>query len=269
MGRSGSTLLQRLLNVHPGLTIWGEHGAFLSGLVQSYEVASDPNVTKHLTDGYDHRHQVMGELADKAIFKPWVSAFTPQHIEASITNMIRDLFTQGLDPEIRWGFKEIRYSEVEIARLMEMFPQAHLVVLARDIRGHAQSRFFAFGYSDFDLTTDDGRKVALTRLSNTSNGWIRRYKGILEACEKFEDRFSIVAYQDLVVGSTRPAELFAELGEPPVPQSALDEVLNAVAGSSYKFNEAARENREALIELHADVDIDWDEAARLSQILGV
>ena len=269
LGRSGSTLLQRLLNVHPGITIWGEHGGFLKGVLQSYGDLSEPATVTNLESGYESRADVLGELENKDSFKPWVSPFTAPIAKHAMANMVRSLFTAELDPTMRWGFKEIRYDAAQISPLMEMFPHAKVMILARDLRGHAQSRFFAFGNTNFDLTTDDGRAAAIVRLQNISKGWIERYQGLLEASERFEGRASIVAYNDLVVGSARPAALFTELGESPPAQGALDAVLEAVAGSSYKFNAAARENREMLAALHEEADVDWDEANRLSQILGV
>jgi len=56
MGRSGSTLLQRLLNVHAGLTIWGEHGGFLKGITEAYRlVGVEPSHRDQLEGGYEHR----------------------------------------------------------------------------------------------------------------------------------------------------------------------------------------------------------------------
>ena len=35
-GRCGSTLLQRVLNSSPEITVWGEHAGFLTSIAQSY-----------------------------------------------------------------------------------------------------------------------------------------------------------------------------------------------------------------------------------------
>ncbi len=41
-GRSGSTLVQRLLNCHPAQVVWGEHHGFLASLLGAYMQMSNP-----------------------------------------------------------------------------------------------------------------------------------------------------------------------------------------------------------------------------------
>ncbi len=269
MGRSGSTLLQRVLNVHPDITIWGEHGGFLSGILQSYRLASEPSAAQNLIEGYEHRAMVIGELAEKEVFRPWVSPFRPDDLEDAIRSMLVGLFSAGLTPSIRWGFKEIRYTDQELRTLLAVFPEAHLIVLARDIAGYAQSRFFAFGNTDFDLESDEGRAQASKRLATMMQGWTRRYQGLVDLVDEFADRSSVVAYGDLVADSDRPSRLFDELGEPRPDPAAIATVLGAVSGSSYKHNSAARSNRATLVELIESANVDWDEVARLSAKLGI
>ncbi len=267
MGRSGSTLLQRVLNLHPDVTIWGEHGGFLSGLLESYEAASRPVTAKNLAVGYESRHEIIGELQDKDSFKPWVSPFTTEDIERSFTDHVRGLFTSELAPTTRWGFKEIRYSQNEVATLMTMFPEAQLVILARDFPGFAQSRFFAFGNTDFDFDTEEGRAAAQLRLSKMADGWIRRYQGLLAARDQFVERTSVVAYHELTEGPSRAVELFAELGETAPTTGAIESVLGSIVGSTFRHNKAAIRNRDRLIELLDGAPIDWPEYELLAKEL--
>lgn len=269
MGRSGSTLLQRLLNVHPNLTIWGEHGGFLKGLLDSYAVTLHDANRDNLIDGYEHRATVIGELAEKEKFKPWVSPFRPVDLQERIRELMLELFTNSLTPEIRWGFKEIRYSKNEITPLMELFPHAHLVILARDLDGYSMSRFFAFGNTDFDLESDAGRAEASKKLAQMRHGWMTRYRGLLDVRDQFPDRTSVVSYADLAPGSSRPAELFGELGETMPSADAIEVVLGAKTGSSFRFNEAARANRELLQEVLLAADYDRDEYGQLASELGM
>ena len=269
MGRSGSTLLQRLLNVHPELTIWGEHGGFLKGLLDSYAVTLHEANRDNLIDGYDHRASVIGELVEKDKFKPWVSPFRPVDLQDRLRTLMVELFTEGLTPDIRWGFKEIRYSKSEIAPLMELFPNAHLVILARDLDGYSTSRFFAFGNTNFDLETTEGRAEASKKLGQMRNGWMARYGGLIDVRDQFSERTSVVSYADLTPGSARPAELFDELGEKLPSTDAIEAVLGAKTGSSFRFNEAARANRARLQDLLSEADYDRDEYSRLATELGV
>ncbi len=270
MGRSGSTLLQRVLNVHPQLTVWGEHGAFLKGILSSFMVTTtDSAVTTNLADGFENRASVIGPLSEVEAFKPWVSPFTTDDVSTGLRDFVIELFTRDLTEEIRWGFKEIRYTEVELERLLNMFAKGHLIVLARDVPGYAASRFFAFGNSEFDLVSEQGREKASKRVATMANGWVTRYQGLLGLADTFGDRMSFVAYSDLVSGSQRPAELFAELGETAPPSEAIEAVLGAKSGSSYTHNPEARENRERLAEIIATADYDRAEVGRLSMMLGL
>ena len=270
MGRSGSTLLQRVLNVHPELTIWGEHNAFLKGILSSHLVSSsDAAMAKNLDDGFENRASVIGELSEKDVFKPWVSPFRASDVSDGLYQFVVDLFTRDLSPEMRWGFKEIRYTEVELERLLNMFPESHLIILGRDVPGYATSRFFAFGNSNYDLISDDGREKASARLSNMIGGWVARYQGLLGLTESFPNRTSVVAYSDLVPGSDRPRRLFEELGESPASPEAIEAVLGAKAGSSFAHNSEARENRARLAEVLSTADYDRAEVARLSSLIGL
>jgi hypothetical protein len=270
MGRSGSTLLQRVLNVHPTLTIWGEHGGFLKGLVDAYNVTRDEANEANLRDGYESRSSVIGELAEKEKFKPWVSPFRSEDLRSGLHGLMLDLFTDGLTPEIRWGFKEIRYGRDELAPLMELFPEAHLVILARDLEGYASSRFFSFGRNaSFDFLSSEGKAEAATRLERMSNGWMTRYRGLLELRDQLPDRTSVVAYSDLVSGSDRPAQLFTELGEDVPSREAIEVVLGSKTGSSFRFNDAARVNRQHLVAALEDANIDRAEYQRLAVELGL
>lgn len=269
MGRSGSTLLQRVLNVHPELTIWGEHGGFLKGLLESHAMTLEESAYQNLTDGYEIRSSVIGELVEKEKFKPWVSPFRPEDVGDALRQLMVDLFTSDLTPDIRWGFKEIRYTKAQLTPLMELFPKAHMVILARDLEGYAMSRFFAFGQTDFDLVSVEGKADAAKKLGQMAKGWMARYQSLLEVQEQFPDRTSMVAYSDLVSGSSRPQELFAELGETIPSAEAIEVVLGAKTGSSFRFNEAARVNREALAEVLSGVEYDRAEYARLAATLGL
>lgn len=270
MGRSGSTLLQRLLNVHPALTIWGEHGGFLKGLTEAYRLVSvEPSHREQLIGGFEHRDTVIGSLDEHDKFRPWVSPFHPDSITERLKTFIVETFTEGLTPEVRWGFKEIRYSAAELRRLMELFPDAHLVILARDVQGYAKSRFFAFGQTNFDLESPDGIEDATSKLDAMIDGWMKRYTGLLDLQSEMAERTSVVAYSDLVSGNDRASRLFVELGETSPTTADLESVLDAKAGSSFRWNEAARANRERLDEVIAGANYDHARYDVLSKRLGL
>ncbi len=270
MGRSGSTLLQRLLNVHPALTIWGEHGGFMRGVTEAYRLVSvEPSHREQLEGGFEHRDTVIGKLDEHDKFRPWVSPFHPDAFSERLRHFVVDTFTEGLTDDVRWGFKEIRYSGAEMRRLMELFPKAHLVILARDVPGYSKSRFFAFGQTDFDLESTDGVTAATAKIDAMIDGWMKRYTGLLDLASEEPNRTSVVAYSDLVSGNDRASRLFSELGETPPSDQELEEVLDAKAGSSFRWNEAARANSDLLDDVIANANYDRARYDMLAQRLGL
>ncbi len=124
-GRSGSTLLQGLVNALPGYRIQGENGGFLSGL-QSAHAA--------LTDAHDH----LADPARDTPINPWFGAsrYEPGFLITEFRAFAeRMLFGPSLDeeagPELPssdrrvLGFKEIRYSDLEPDRLEELLAFLH------------------------------------------------------------------------------------------------------------------------------------------------
>lgn len=269
LGRSGSTLLQRVLNVHPQVTIWGEHGGMLKGITEACTALQHEANTKNLESGRELRDSVVGELTDKENFYPWVSPFTTSDVVGAFRATLLDLFTRGLSPEIRWGFKEIRYDEAVLRALMSLFPKAHLVMLARDLEGHVSSRFFAFGNRDYDFDSDEGRADAKKKVENMTEGWLRRYEGMLKIAEEMPERCSYVAYSDLVNGSERIPALFRELGESVPDAASISEVLQAKAGSSFRHNSIARSNRARLPEIFETAEFDRSRHAVIASAFGL
>ncbi|MGI9170152.1 MAG: sulfotransferase [Caulobacteraceae bacterium] len=102
-GRSGSTLLQGLLNAIPGYRIFGENGGFLAKLHDAYEALVDA-----------HRHLL--NPANDTRSNPWYgsSRYDQATLTTAFHNFVeRMLFRPGTEPEIRvFGFKEIKYNEL-------------------------------------------------------------------------------------------------------------------------------------------------------------
>ena len=160
VGRSGSTLLQRLLNCHEHLTIWGEHGGFLKGVLEArHRVVGIDAHRAHLERGFANRDSVVGVLSAPDSFEPWVSSFDANRFDQELRSTVIDLFSAQLPADVRWGFKEIRYTAADVVGLASFLPNAHFVFLVRDMESYLASRFFAFG-REFDFETGEGREVA-------------------------------------------------------------------------------------------------------------
>jgi len=132
--RSGGTLLARLLNCHEKLVVWGEHAGFLHGLAEAHlELERWADQLPERSTLELRRYVRVDRLADIE-FRPWMSPVSPADFRKECRRALLSLFTRGLRPDQRWGFKEIRYHRPELIRFLhELFPRGQFVVLQRDV----------------------------------------------------------------------------------------------------------------------------------------
>lgn len=125
--RTGSTLLQRILNSSDDILIWGEPN-FLYPAFETYQKAK-----QHFNDSaLQHK-----EVKHKGFQNAWAPNLSPS--VANLKNGMRSFFeTTYLEPteeygKSRWGFKEVRQRAFLHAKMMkELFPEAIIVFHYRD-----------------------------------------------------------------------------------------------------------------------------------------
>ena len=74
----------------------------------------------------------------------WVNSFDSGTVRQAFRNLMIGLFTHGLAPDIRWGFKEIRYGSNEINLLRELFAAPRFLLLVRNPLAVLRSKYEAF-----------------------------------------------------------------------------------------------------------------------------
>jgi hypothetical protein len=127
--RCGTTLVQRLLNSHPDVLIWGEHGGVLAPVLtgtaylEYWDAEFGERNRQELTQfGYDG----------------WTANLTPDReaIDRAARSYVRALFAESAQARgrSRWGFKEVRYGAETIARLRALFPGTRVIHVTRDPR---------------------------------------------------------------------------------------------------------------------------------------
>jgi hypothetical protein len=131
--RGGGTLLTRLLNCHPDVVIWGEHGGLINHLADADAVAQCyTDLLAPRTDAEFDRYLARGTTPPET-YDPWFSPLTARDYPDLCRAAIRTLFTRRLRPNQRWGFKEIRYHRPLVARfLARLCPGARIILLTRD-----------------------------------------------------------------------------------------------------------------------------------------
>lgn len=146
--RCGSTLLQRLLNSHTDILIWGEQRGYLNRFLQEFsslltwqtQHALERDV--YLTKGYD-------------TFTPNMLPARQQILDAAVAHL-KALFggpAYALDKST-WGFKEVRYDASIAMFLQDCFPQSRFIHLTR----HITDCF-----------------ISLKHWENQSTGWTREW----------------------------------------------------------------------------------------------
>jgi Sulfotransferase family len=187
-GRSGSTLLQGVLNSIDRCLIRGENYNFCYGLFRSYQSMM---VAKKFTSSKS-RSPWFGPKWDESLF-----------LRATRT-MVRDLLLGDVDPRTIdcYGFKEIRYTELHVPQLPE-----YLAFLAQIFPSVA----YIFNTRDLDDVV-------------RSDWWRRdpdRYRPLLNKTEEqfrsyaaAHDNCFLIDYRDIVGQSPALAAMFDFLGAP-------------------------------------------------------
>jgi hypothetical protein len=135
--RSGSTLLQRLLNSLDGVIIYGEHLGILKGVAKSYldfmNRRGHPFCSEN-PDAAEVHAQNLARLKDPSDFSPNANGLSYPHVRASFRRFVGQLLHPIHEPQFqRWGFKEIRYGgdDFVFEMLLDLFPRATFLLLVR------------------------------------------------------------------------------------------------------------------------------------------
>ncbi|MBI4667521.1 MAG: sulfotransferase [Nitrospinae bacterium] len=133
--RTGSTLLQRLLNTHRDIHIWGEHsGGLEPGLARNLRMARQGlEIAATRDGGAEQFESYRKNRADQ-----WMAAMTPP---GPWDDVFRDVFIDlyaGAARDIfgkrRWGFKETLYDAADARFLAGLFPSCRIIFLFRDVQ---------------------------------------------------------------------------------------------------------------------------------------
>ena len=194
-GRSGTTLLQKILNSADDVMIWGEHGGFLKEVALAYfhhtekpkvnkaifrrnPVAKDPNLD------FDRL-----KLTD--IDSSWMNWYGRREVAANFAGLIESFFHPPGMEKRRWGFKEIRYGgdDRAIEMLAELFPNARFVLIARNPVDVVASQA-ALGW---------GARMALgSGWKQLSEAWAAQNRGLLKFQRANEERTRWIRYESMI-----------------------------------------------------------------------
>lgn len=197
-GRSGSTLLQGVLNSIPGYLIRGEN----AGTIES------------LHDNWRKIHQRLGSVRGESPIRPWygIDQYSDEQAAASYRRHMLDVMLKPEEDTRVTGFKEIRWWKRDIVETLEftrtVFPGARFVLNSRNVEDVIQSKWWA------------SKDPAAARRQ------VEEYDARLErAHRELGEATYRVHYDDYVADHGALEGLFDWLGEP-FDRARIDEVLD-------------------------------------------
>jgi len=223
--RSGSTLLQGVLNSIDGVLIRGENKNFIQGLYDAY-------LRLHHTYKFGNRNNV-DSLSQRQSFQPihpWYGAdvINMQIFLKHCKSMVQDILLAEYKEDkniVCYGFKEIRYFEllksgIELNKyldfLQQIFPNVAIVFNTRNLDNVTNSII----WSDRDKILSI---AALMKLEND----FKSYKN-----NNLKNTFSI-SYEDIISKSENLKSLFNFLGCE-YSEKAIDDVLSIPHSFNHK-----------------------------------
>ena len=140
-GRSGSTTLQRIINIIPNSNICGENFGAVNSLLEFYKrikTTTFEYVPGHLKPAsYE-------DIISKNVKPSWYNSYNFQQTVSMIKMLIASLFKNSETTNV-WGFKEIRYDNGNInyiKEFKELFPQTKVIIQVRaNIQAQSQSNW--------------------------------------------------------------------------------------------------------------------------------
>jgi hypothetical protein len=223
-GRTGSTLLQRLMLSTKEVLMWGEHGGVvvfhlrtilsrLKGWL-SWEGAGTFQRQRFLKLGSLGYHSWLSNMnPDLSLFK----AACKQFLEHTLAEPAREL---GYP---RWGFKEILYGRDDALFLQEVFPDASFLLLVRNpidclksIKGvewfqkdwQGDSARFIQSWTrlsgDLVRVLPELKQACLLRYEDVCSQREDAVKTIAKTCQIAEDRFDRAVFSLLIRGTDKP-----------------------------------------------------------------
>ena len=211
-GRTGSSLLQHLLNTSDELVIWGEHMGFLRSLSEAHNLIEKcPWIDADSARGEwllkDHRD------IDPKRWTAWDGSFSKQEFLDGLRLLTNHLFARDIREDQRWGFKEIRYRKFELVQFInELYPEAQFILLLRNpvdvcasFTSIKSKKFLNEGEDEWDLV-QTAREIANEQIKLF-------FKTCVETWHRFQRSTQFVFYEDLVHDSFHVMENLARFLE--------------------------------------------------------
>lgn len=205
--RSGTTLLQRLINSTGNALLCGEHLGLLRGVAQSYmEFFHHPrlrSLIRHQNLGVARAARAVQKLRDPRLFSALVNGLDMEYVLGVYRCFVRSV-GNPCNVCTRWGFKEILYCtgrDFVVPMLRGLFPDAQFVFTVREPLKQVKSVVHAGWWHH--------------TVEQAANLWVDQARAMLQYCHEMPKSAMLVRYEDLICRDELAVrELFGWLGLP-------------------------------------------------------
>lgn len=276
-GRCGSTLVQRLLNMHGDIVMWGEHQGFVGPLSRSYYLLQEGDqINRFVYGNKENRPELLlGDYDNSYKDIEWTNDIDKATNLAAYRELLLNVLCRNLDTSrYRWGFKEIRYKQGHhvLRFLSEIFDDAQFIFLFRHAHSVIKSALVAW-YKEVLQSEMRSRKKSprVLELAKKELGrWTDTNRYLLDYARD-NDRAYILRYEDLINDSCKSIKLLFEFLGMQMPAGS-EQIVNggSVFASVAKFlgGDKARLNTYASEHAQSAIDDMWPDIGGMVTRLG-
>ncbi len=210
MGRSGTTLLQSIMDAHGAIVVPPE-SYFVLHLYKKYHKKKNwdaRTLSKFMDDLYtDRPFRLMWRVPRASLEEAFAQAGEINSMGDAL-NVVRSSFRGSYKQKsiVRFGGKKPIYS-MFTKRIMDVNPNAKIIHIMRDPRGTANGQINTFKKKD---------ALAIGYL------WTWNNKSVLKLKEKYPDQYFLLKYEDLIENTEDTMRSVCEFLELPYEPSMMD-----------------------------------------------
>lgn len=199
--RSGTTLVQRVLNSYDDVQIWGEHEGFLHDVANAFFRGWE---SRNLFQ--DSRPPGSAASDPGTDWQAWMNGFTKDEWTQRFRDLVEALLVPaGLPGKRFWGFKEIRYGSATdrtIEFLQQLYPDALFGFIVRDpFNALASAR------------RRPERARSLVELQASCDEWVARYRSYRTWHASGRIRSVWLRYEEVIRGEGAIGDLLRLMGK--------------------------------------------------------
>lgn len=217
--RSGTTLVQRVLNADPDVLIQGEQSGAFDLVAKAYRAYCKDLPARHF------RGMPPAEVAENLRTNSWIGNLSTWDI-VSLRRMFHCMLMSignPTDREARWGFKEVLFTDNVPEMIFDFYPKAKIILTTRNVAGFVQS----MKYKGWVTTTHQAVET-----------WNWRMKFIEDISRTHPSRTFAMRYEDMGRESLGLAMEWAGVKWTEASDLALGTLVDATSGNGLTLAEA-------------------------------